>query len=303
MLRIIRMKHSWPERYINLSDEQKETVYNEICRLLLEAIKDQENPIPAELTITPTLQITLGNGGWHSEHDMTLCTHDLIEQYLSVDQQAVRKLVEDSLFKYPDFEKMARENARISGQEVTDEQIHNLAEELYGYMKFDMDSYLQAESRVSDYPVPTDDSPEAFYEWDQLMFGPHDHCEGIVHDSSDPEDDDLDDAIRNFTIEAAEDCIRTSFHNDTVHATVQDMHSVLNYLPYTSTGDGKCVYSWEAVLKDHRTGESTFFTVYDYKHPGPIYYDKPIDWHIGAHTAEDSHKVKAFLQQLLDLPF
>jgi hypothetical protein len=72
----------------------------------------------------------------------------------------------------------------------------------------------------------------------------------------------------------------TSFHNDTVRASVEDLRKILGE-PTCEQNDGedKVNFEWEM-----QTEDEDVFTVYDWKEYRSLSEDEIIEWHIGGHN-------------------
>ena len=85
----------------------------------------------------------------------------------------------------------------------------------------------------------------------------------------------------------------TSFHNDTILASCNDIRSKLDVdVAYYGGGGDKTNFEFELDLED-----GTPFTIYDWKEGDWVDEDTTLYYHIGARTAEDSHKVLAVLKE------
>ena len=80
----------------------------------------------------------------------------------------------------------------------------------------------------------------------------------------------------------------TSYHGDTVRATLLDMYAILGQ-PTDRNGD-KTTYEWHM-----ETESGHVFTVYDWKEYRQFGPNERIEWHIGGHTgavtAEAMYKI------------
>lgn len=72
----------------------------------------------------------------------------------------------------------------------------------------------------------------------------------------------------------------TSWHGDTVRATINQLYSVLGNPEYLGTTDDKSQYDW--VME---TNNGDVFTVYDWKEYRFLNRDERIEWHIGGHNS------------------
>lgn len=76
----------------------------------------------------------------------------------------------------------------------------------------------------------------------------------------------------------------TSFHNDVLRATVDELIQVLGEPVYAANdGDDKVNFEWEG-----ETDGGAVFTVYDWKEYRRIGMDEEIEWHIGGHRKLDT---------------
>ena len=83
----------------------------------------------------------------------------------------------------------------------------------------------------------------------------------------------------------------TSFHSDTILASCNDIRSKLD-IDVVCYGGDKTNFEFELELED-----GTPFTIYDWKEGDWVDEDTILYYHIGARTAEDSHKVLAVLKE------
>ena len=83
----------------------------------------------------------------------------------------------------------------------------------------------------------------------------------------------------------------TSFHNDTILASCNDIRSKLD-IDVACYGGDKTNFEFELELED-----GTPFTIYDWKEGDWVDEDTILYYHIGAKTAEDSHKALAALKE------
>jgi hypothetical protein len=77
----------------------------------------------------------------------------------------------------------------------------------------------------------------------------------------------------------------TSFHGQTVYATVNQLIKILGEPDFTGDTSDKSQYDWIM-----QTNDGTVFTVYDWKEYRKYSKDKEIEWHIGAHRGIDAIK-------------
>jgi len=83
----------------------------------------------------------------------------------------------------------------------------------------------------------------------------------------------------------------TSFHGDTILASVNDIRTKLD-VDVACYGGDKTNFEFELELED-----GTPFTIYDWKEGDWVDEDTTLYYHIGAHKPEDSHKVLAVLKE------
>jgi len=73
----------------------------------------------------------------------------------------------------------------------------------------------------------------------------------------------------------------TSFHNETVRASLTDLRQILGE-PIYSTNDGEDKVNFEWAME---TDSGIQFTVYDWKEYRSLGEDEIIEWHIGTATS------------------
>ena len=83
----------------------------------------------------------------------------------------------------------------------------------------------------------------------------------------------------------------TSFHNDIIYASANEICEKLDVDITCYAGD-KTNFEFELETED-----GTPFTIYDWKEGDWINEDTILYYHIGARTAEESHKVLAVLKE------
>lgn len=90
----------------------------------------------------------------------------------------------------------------------------------------------------------------------------------------------------------------TSFHGKTITATLDELIRIFGPPSADSNGQGeKTNFEWDLV-----TDDGTVFTIYDWKEYRKLTSDEPVEWHIGAHTKEDSDKVfTTIVRHLMDM--
>ena len=91
--------------------------------------------------------------------------------------------------------------------------------------------------------------------------------------------------------------IGTSFHDDTVTCSVNDLKTMLGDPEYeNNTGKNKVNFEWIC-----ETDKGDVFTIYDYKKYHVIDEDKYIEWHIGGHNKDVTYLAKIELNDMLYL--
>lgn len=83
----------------------------------------------------------------------------------------------------------------------------------------------------------------------------------------------------------------TSFHNDIIYASANEICEKLDVDITCYAGD-KTNFEFELETED-----GTPFTIYDWKEGDWVNEDTKLYYHIGAHTAGDSHKAVAILKE------
>lgn len=83
----------------------------------------------------------------------------------------------------------------------------------------------------------------------------------------------------------------TSFHKDIIYASANEICEKLD-VDITCYGGDKTNFELELETED-----GTPFTIYDWKEGDWVTEDTKLYYHIGAHTAEDSHKALAVLKE------
>ena len=97
--------------------------------------------------------------------------------------------------------------------------------------------------------------------------------------------------MKIFPISNSDKLLGTSFHNDTILASCNDIRSKLD-VDVAYYGGDKTNFEFELELED-----GTPFAIYDWKEGDWVDEDTTLYYHIGARTAEDSHKVLAVLKE------
>lgn len=297
------MEKTWPDHYIDLSPEQKEEIINEICLQLQIAIDDPDYAVPSEIIVRPTLRVDLDDYGNDFENDCTAFAYRFIKHQLTVNRDAVREFVEKDLFRYPDFYQWAKSADKADGKRRSEEELMRLAHMYYEMNRFDMERYLQDHDPETGLPLSDTYFRKDFNDWLTAM--------NDFDDADEDQDNNVYDPTALHTIQELDEehlkqPEKLSYYGDTVRTSLKRVANVFWELTYKSSSDGKSLYIWEGMLTNYK--ESHPFTLYDYKNDGPIFYDKPIEWHIEAATPEISSRIKAELEKHFegfydDLPF
>ena len=87
--------------------------------------------------------------------------------------------------------------------------------------------------------------------------------------------------------------VGTSFHGQTVYASVDDLTKVCGE-PYRGEIEDKVQYEWTM-----QTSDGTLFTIYDWKEYRHYWKNEMIEWHIGATTGLNAIKGMQELQEAL----
>lgn len=77
----------------------------------------------------------------------------------------------------------------------------------------------------------------------------------------------------------------TSFHGDTVRATVTELTAVCGEPPHVGDSSEKSQYDWTM-----ETENGQVFTIYDWKEYRNFGKDEVLEWHIGAHDSNTASK-------------
>jgi hypothetical protein len=88
----------------------------------------------------------------------------------------------------------------------------------------------------------------------------------------------------------------TSFHEDTVFATVADLRKVLGE-PQHEQNDGSDKVNFDWAME---TKEGEVFTVYDWKEYRSLREDEIIEWHIGGHSGLVTYRAVNELAEALN---
>ena len=103
--------------------------------------------------------------------------------------------------------------------------------------------------------------------------------------------------------------IGTSFHNDTINASVNELISILHIEPFKHFDD-KTKFEWRLEYYSEILNKRFYFTIYDYRENWDSYndsetgvsdylYTTKIDWHIGGKSADDTSLAKVVLTNKL----
>lgn len=104
--------------------------------------------------------------------------------------------------------------------------------------------------------------------------------------------------------------IGTSFWNDTINASVNELVNILGVKPITDF-DVKTKFQWTLEYHSEILNKTFSFTIYDYNENWESYtkwatgindylYTTKIDWHIGGKTGDDTILVKVWLKNKLN---
>ena len=89
----------------------------------------------------------------------------------------------------------------------------------------------------------------------------------------------------------------TSYHNDTVTCSVNDLKTILGKPEYEdNTGMDKVNFQWVC-----QTDNGDIFTIYDWKEYRELDENEYIEWHIGGHTGNVTYQAKIELNDMLYL--
>jgi len=116
----------------------------------------------------------------------------------------------------------------------------------------------------------------------------------------------------NATVKATDfkNVIGTSFWNDTINASVNELISILRVEPFKDFDD-KTKFEWRLEYHSEILNKTFPFTIYDYRENWESHtkwatgindylYTTKIDWHIGGKTADDTILAKFWLKNKLD---
>ena len=104
--------------------------------------------------------------------------------------------------------------------------------------------------------------------------------------------------------------IGTSYHNDTINASVNELVNILGVEPIKDF-DVKTKFQWTLEYHSEMLNKTFPFTIYDYKEDWESHtesatgvndyiYTTKIDWHIGGKSADDTILVKVWLKNKLN---
>lgn len=89
----------------------------------------------------------------------------------------------------------------------------------------------------------------------------------------------------------------TSFHGDTIRATVQELKDVLGEPDYSdNSGQDKTNYEWFL-----ETADGKAVTLYDWKEYRSLGDYDEIVWHIGGHSGSDTYSAQQELELSLNM--
>lgn len=302
------MKKFWPDRYLNLSFNQKETMIEVICDRVQHAIEDVKTPIPNWIVISPTLEVSFDNNTFQNEYDAVVCASTFIIEELSVNYEAIREYVENVLFSNPDFYEIAMWDYGLDPQNLDEEVLKQKMEEIYEKSKFNMEKYLEEKDEHIRQRESNNASIHYRRDWEENF--------KVLQDKSDSDNSprflnnqEILAEVNSNSTDPSIDTSSLSHHDDYLEATVVEIHHLMHHIDYIGSTDGKTHYLWSGILKIFDKCMTIPFTLYDYKHPDYIYFDKPIRWHIGARNKQESREIKRILELKLerdirsDLPF
>ncbi len=91
--------------------------------------------------------------------------------------------------------------------------------------------------------------------------------------------------------------IGTSFYDDTVTCSVNDLKTILGKPEYeNNTGKDKTNFEWIC-----ETDKGDVFTIYDYKKYRELDENEYVKWHIGGHNKDATYQAKIELNDMLYL--
>lgn len=104
--------------------------------------------------------------------------------------------------------------------------------------------------------------------------------------------------------------IGTSYHNDTINASVNELVNILGVKPIKDF-NVKTKFQWTLEYHSEILNKTFPFTIYDYKEDWDSYkrnatgvndyvYTTKIDWHIGGLSADNTILVKVWLKNKLN---
>lgn len=265
------MKKFWPDRYVNLTEEQKKDLITRICRKLQSAI-DSGEEMPGLMQITPTLEVNIDNGGCRHDSDFVDSTWQYLVLDISVNFDAVCKMVDEELFTYPDFFEEAR---NFSDRELTDEEVMEKARQIYDYMRFDMDKYLEYRRRKE--KEGGFNLPESLEMFEDFDFGTH--C-AVTFEPCDVLEGSLEEGA------------------NTLEASLCDLSMIFCKVKYEKPGDGVSAYRWDALME--LEGEEYMFSLYDKSRGSQIYFDEKTSWYIAGTSPEAAETVRNEIKTIID---
>jgi len=98
--------------------------------------------------------------------------------------------------------------------------------------------------------------------------------------------------------------VGSSFHNDTITASVAELEAILGPATYeNNNGKDKVNFEWECELESgHSSMHGMVFTIYDWKEYRPIDRTEQIEWHLGGENkAVTSQAYVELYEELADL--
>lgn len=96
---------------------------------------------------------------------------------------------------------------------------------------------------------------------------------------------------------STKEIIYTSYHNDTVTCSVNDLKTILGEPEYeNNTGKDKINFQWIC-----ETDKGDVFTIYDFKEHRKLNGDEYIEWHIGGYDKDVTYQAKIELNDMIYL--
>jgi hypothetical protein len=89
--------------------------------------------------------------------------------------------------------------------------------------------------------------------------------------------------------------IGTSFHDNTIQGSINQLSKVIGEPTKLKSGDGKAVFQW--ILE---TDEDEVITIYDWKMYREVGMDEEIEWNIGGHSKKSTERAREEIIKLLN---